>query len=181
MDKIKDYDVSFSGLSLGKHIFRFEISQEFFDLFDFDQDFQDPEVSVKLELEKRSTFLELKFDTEGSVIVDCDLTDEAYTQPIEGTMDMVVKFGHEFDDSDDEVWIIPEGEHEINVAQLIYEMILLSIPLKRVNPDSDSEKVQEALDLLDKYAPKESIEDNTSEDKSIDPRWDSLKELFKKK
>jgi uncharacterized metal-binding protein YceD (DUF177 family) len=114
------------------------------------------------------------------VEVICDITDELYRQPIEGDMDLVVKFGHEFDDSSDEVWIIPENEHEINVAQLIYEMILLSIPIKRVSPNVNSEQAQQARDLLEKYAPKAKEEDSKSKDKSIDPRWDSLKELFKK-
>ena len=181
MDKIRDYDVSFSGLKTGRHTFSFKISQEFFDLFDFNQDFQNPEVEINLELEKHTTFLDLNFHAEGEVNVDCDVTDENYRQPIEGDMELVVKFGHEFDDSDDQVWTIPEGEPDINVAQLIYELILLSIPKKRVNPNLDSEQAQQALDLLEKYAPKKKKIDKKSDDKSIDPRWDSLKELFKKK
>lgn len=180
MDKIREYNVSFSGLNHGKHTFEFEISQAFFDLFDFDQDFQNPDVLINLVLDKHSTFLELNLTAEGHVNVVCDITDETYAQPIQGEMDLMVKFGPEFDDSDDEILVIPEGENEINVAQLIYELILLSIPLKRVNPNLDSEQAQNAIDLLEKYAPKVD-EENQSEDKSNDPRWDSLKELFKKK
>ena len=176
MDKKKNYNVSFSGLKLGKHAFQFEISQEFFDLFEFNQDFRKPEVTVDLMLEKHSTFLDLVFHSEGTVEVDCDISNEAYMQPIENELKLVVKFGHEFDDSDDEVWVIPEGEHEINVAQLIYEMILLSIPNKRISPDVES---AEAYDLLDKYAPKAAEDKPENEDNSTDPRWDSLKNLYK--
>lgn len=181
MDKIKNYNVSFSGLALGEHTFEFEISQAFFDLFTFDQDFEDPQVVINLVLVKKQTFLELHLKASGTVLVNCDLTDEPYRQPIENKMEIVVKFGHEFDDSDDEVWIIPEGEHEINVAQLCYELVLLSIPNKRVNPNLESGQAQEALDLLDKYAPKPIEDQPVSEEESTDPRWDSLKELFKKK
>lgn len=182
MDKIKNYNVSFSGLNLGKHTFKFRITQAFFELFDFNQDFRNPAIDAVVELEKHSNFLDLKLNATGEVEVDCDVTDEPYQQPIDGELALVVKFGQTFDDSDDEVWTIPHGEHEINVAQLIYELVLLSIPNKRVNPNLDSEKAQEALDLLDKYAPKASAEENIDkENDSTDPRWDSLKDLFKKK
>lgn len=180
MDKIRVYDVSFSGLKQGKHTFEFNISQAFFDLFEFEQDFRNPDVSIILLLEKHSTFLELNLEAKGEVSVICDVSDEEYAQDIQGDMELVVKFGHEFDDSDDEVWIIPEGESSLNIAQLIYELILLNIPIKRVNPNLDSKQAQKALNLLEKYAPKAS-EENLSEDKSNDPRWDTLKELFKKK
>lgn len=181
MDKIRNYSVSFSGLKLGKHTFEYSITQEFFNLFEFEQDFKKPEIKVVLELEKHSTFLDLRFKSEGTVEVDCDVTSEPYLQEVENELELVVKFGHEFDDSDDEVWVIPEGEHEINVAQLIYEMILLSIPNKRINPNIDSDNAEEAYDLLDRYAPKEAEEDPESEKEDTDPRWDSLKNLYKKK
>src|SRR5690554_7463762 len=109
MDKIRVYDVSFSGLKQGKHTFEFNISQAFFDLFEFEQDFRNPDVSIILLLEKHSTFLELNLEAKGEVSVICDVSDEEYAQDIQGDMELVVKFGHEFDDSDDEVWIIPEG------------------------------------------------------------------------
>ena len=176
MDKIKNYNVSFSGLKPGKHTFRFDISQAFFDLFEFNQDFSEPQITVDLLLEKHSTFLELVFASKGTVVVDCDITNEPYVQPVENQLDLVVKFGQKFDDTDDEVWVIPEGEHEINVAQLIYEMILLSIPKKRVNPELEDE----ALELLDKYAPKAEEEVPEDENKESDPRWDSLKNLYNK-
>lgn len=181
MDKLKNYNVSFSGLKLGEHTFEFEISQEFFDLFSFEQDFQKPEIDVHLNLEKHSTFLDLNFKIEGSVEVVCDITSENYRQPIHGEMPLVVKFGHEFDDSDDEVWIIPFGEYEINVAQMMYELALLSIPKKKVNPNLDSEQAQQALELLEKYAPKTVEQPSHEENTSIDPRWDSLKNLLNKK
>ena len=176
MDKIKNYNVSFSGLGLGKHTFQFEISQAFFDLFEFNQDFDQPDIIVELVLEKHSTFLDLIFNSKGTVQVECDISNEPYTQPIENDLELVVKFGQVFDDTDDEVWVIPEGEHEINVAQLIYEIILLSIPKKRVNPDLEDE----ALDLLYKYAPKTEEEKPENENNDTDPRWDSLKNLYKK-
>ena len=49
-------------------------------------------------------------------------------------MNLVVKFGSEFNNEDDEILIIPHGEHKINLAQYIYELIILSVPAKRIHP-----------------------------------------------
>uniref|UniRef100_UPI0039A453EF YceD family protein n=1 Tax=Ornithobacterium rhinotracheale TaxID=28251 RepID=UPI0039A453EF len=181
MDKMKNYDVQFSGLKEGEHQFKFEIKQAFFDLFTFEQEFQKPDIEVKLDLIKKSTFLELQFTLSGEVELICDITNEPYTQPIDGEMKIVVKFGEAFDDSDDEVLILPHGEYKVNVAQLIFELTLLSIPIKHINPDANSEQMLQALDLLDQYAPEE-VEDEIFEEEvdeeEIDPRWNKLKDLL---
>ncbi|MGI9525633.1 MAG: YceD family protein [Weeksellaceae bacterium] len=180
MEKIRNYDVSFFGLRDGKHTFEFDISQAFFDLFTFEQEFEKPEIYVDLELVKKTTFLELHFKMRGDIELSCDISNRLYRQPIEGELDMVVKFGHQFDDSDDEVWEIPQGENRINVAQLIYELVLLNIPIKHYHPDLESEEAEEALHLLDEYAPKaiDEAEEQDESEEDIDPRWDSLKKLL---
>lgn len=56
MDKMKNYDVQFSGLKEGEHQFKFEIKQSFFDLFTFEQEFQKPNIQVDLNLIKNLHF-----------------------------------------------------------------------------------------------------------------------------
>lgn len=180
MDKIKNYDVQFSGLKEREHQFSFEIKQSFFDLFTFEQDFQNPNLKIELNLNKKSTFLELNLRAEGLVTLICDITNEPYQQSIKGTMDVLVKFGDEYDDSDDEVLVIPHGDYKINIAQLIFELVLLNIPLKHVRPDIDTEEMLEALELLEEYEPhaqEENLEEEVNE-KDNDPRWDKLKKLL---
>lgn len=175
MEKFRNYDVSFSGLDLGSHSFEFEIAQSFFDLFEFEQDFDHPELKINLLLYKRNNFLEIDIRLSGSVGLDCDITNEHYTQILEAHNEFIIKFGEEFDDSDDEVWIIPFGEHSFNVAQLIYEMCLLAVPFKRIHPDVVNGKSRsEMIDLLEKYSPNEAEDSNNEE---TDPRWEALKKL----
>src|SRR4051794_9040809 len=128
MEKLKYYNVSFAGLSLGQHEFDFQITQSFFDLFEFDQDFQNPKLRVALALEKKSNFLELTFQLSGTLDVECDLTNEPYEEKIQESSFIIVKYGDGFDDTDDEVWVIPHGEFMINIAQIIYEMTILALP-----------------------------------------------------
>jgi uncharacterized metal-binding protein YceD (DUF177 family) len=42
-------------------------------------------------------------------------------------------FGDQFNNDNEELLILPFGEFEI-IAQYIYEMIVLSVPLRRVHP-----------------------------------------------
>lgn len=178
MGKFRKYDVSFSGLKLGSHEFEFNITQSFFDLFEFNQDFAHPDLKVCLNLDKKNNFLELNFILSGTVELICDVSNESYHQELKGSQEVIVKFGDDYDFSDDEVWMVPHGEHAINVAQLIYEMCLLAVPVKRIHPDVISgESHSEMIELLEKYSPHE-IEENSDEDE-IDPRWEALKKLKK--
>ncbi len=174
MEKHKEYSIPFSGLKQGKHQFDFKVDNTFFDSFGY-REFNNADINLSLELNRMSTMLELEFNARGTVNVDCDLTREPFDQPIEGNMELVVKFGETYNDEDDEILIIPHGEHQINVAQLVYEMLVLAVPQKRVHPGvNDGTLKSEALKRLDELQPKESKKD---EDKT-DPRWDALKDLL---
>ena len=182
MEKFSYYNVSFAGLNLGQHEYEFPITQPFFDLFEFEQDFRNPDLNLQLILDKKNNFLELFFDLSGSVEVDCDLTNEPYRDELKGNSEIIVKFGEEFDDSDDEIWVIPRGEFQINIAQMVYEMTLLALPTKRIHPDVQSGKSHsEMLDLLNRYTlQNDEISDSESNDQETDPRWEALKKLKNK-
>ena len=116
----------------------------------------------------------------GSVNLDCDVSLEPYDQPVEGEFSMVVKFGPEYNDDNDEILILPHEEYQINVSQFIYELIILSLPSKRVHPKvldgtMESEALKKLKDLeVDNENPAESKDE-------IDPRWDKLKGLITEK
>ncbi|MGD1319420.1 YceD family protein [Chryseobacterium sp. CBo1] len=173
MDKLRNYDVSFSGLKTGKHEFRFEIDKEFFQLFDTEQEFTDPKIAVDVLLDKHTTFLEFEIKVDGTVELVCDITNENFTHPIENQIGILVKFGEEYDDSEEDVITIPTNDHAFNVAQLIYENVALSIPMKKISPNVSDED----LAILEKFSPKETEEE---EEHESDPRWDALKNLKNK-
>ena len=170
----KEYSIPFSGLKQGKHEFKYQIENTFFESFGYEE-FNETSINVAVLLNRTSTMLELDFKADGTVNVQCDLTGESFNQPIASEMELVVKFGDTYNDDDDEILIIPHTEHQINVAQYIYEMLVLAVPQKRVHPGiADGSLKSEALDRLEALRPKEkeeNIEDN-------DPRWDALKKLI---
>jgi len=174
MKQLKTFTIPFVGLKLGKHLFEFKIDKAFFDFFEY-QDFNDSSVNVDLELNKKTTLLELNFKISGQVNVNCDLTNEPYNQEITNDFDLVVKFGEAFNDEEIDLLVLPHGAYEINVQQYIYELIVLSAPIKRVHPGVKSGSLDsEILKKLEELSPKETKEDNDE----TDPRWNTLKKLL---
>lgn len=172
MDKLRNYEVSFSGLKNGKHEFKFEIDKTFFQLFETEQEFTNPRIAVNVLLDKHTTFLEFEIKIHGLVELVCDITNEDFDYSIENEIKILVNFGEEYDDSNEDVITIPSGEHAFNVAHLIYENVMLSIPMKKISPNVSDED----LKVLDQFSPKE-IEEAEEEEHESDPRWEALKKL----
>lgn len=123
-------------------------------------------------LDKHTTFLEFEIKIKGLVELVCDITNENFDYPIENEIKILVNFGEEYDDSNEDVITIPTGEHAFNVAHLIYENVMLSIPMKKISPNVSDED----LKILDQFSPKD-IEVAEEEEHESDPRWDALKKL----
>jgi len=176
MKPLKDFTIQFVGLKLGEHCFEYKIDKKFFEHFEYDE-FNDANVNTTVVLNKKSTFLELHFKTFGTINVNCDVTNEPYDQVIDSDFDLVVKFGDEFNNENEEILIITHGEYEINIAQYIYELIVLSMPSKRIHPGvSDGTLNSDILDKLEELSPKGI--DKKEENEEIDPRWNTLKKLL---
>jgi uncharacterized metal-binding protein YceD (DUF177 family) len=177
MKVTNEYLIPFIGLKLGKHQFDYQIDKKFFDAFDY-HEFEACNIKVDIVLDKKSTMLELSFKHKGTVYVPCDLTNEMFDLPIKSKIKLVVQFGDEFNDDNEELLILPHGEHQLDVSQYIYEMIVLSIPLKRIHPGvKDGSLKTEVLDKLNDLTIKEQKKEN-KEAENIDPRWDKLKQLL---
>ena len=176
MKPLKEYNIQFIGLKLGEHHFEYDIDKKFFEEFGYEE-FNDANLKINLVLNKKTTLLELHFAVSGTVNVNCDLTNEPYNQEISNDFDLVVKFGNEYNNESEDILIIPHGEYEINVAQYIYELIVLSVPTKLVHPGVlDGTLDSEILKKLKELSPKDL--DTKKDNEDIDPRWNTLKKLL---
>ncbi|SNB14896.1 conserved hypothetical protein [Flavobacterium psychrophilum] len=184
MKVTNEFLIPFIGLKLGKHQFEYQISKAFFSHFEFDE-FESANIKVSILLEKKNTMLELNFNHSGTINVPCDLTSEEFDLPINGNLKLIVRFGEIFNDENEDLLILPIGEHQVDVSQYIYEMVVLSIPLKKIHPGiQDGTLETEALSKLKEISVTEQAQDeNVQEETEIkaentDPRWDKLKTLL---
>lgn len=176
MVDLKQFKIPFVGLKQGKHTFDYEIDNTFFEAFDFNE-FNSSTLKVVLDFKKKTTLFELNFTVTGSVNINCDSSLEPYNQDVEGFLPLVVKFGPEYNDDNDDILIIPYEYYEIDISQFIYELAILSIPIKKIHPKVlDGTMNSEALNKL------KELEINThsslKKENDTDPRWDTLKSLI---
>lgn len=174
MERKSEFMLPFVGLKEGVHHFKYDIENTFFKAYDFN-DFFDAKIKVDLTFDKKATLMNLNFKAVGSVEVACDVSNEHFDFPIDTNYDWIIKFGDDYNNDNDEILIIPHGTYQIDVAQPIYEMIVLAIPLKIIHPGiEDGTLESEILNKLQELKPKER---STSEQES-DPRWNKLKDLL---
>ena len=172
MKSLSPYLIKFSGLKEGIHLFNYELGNKFFKNFDY-YDFLDAKLFAKLELEKQSTLLNLKFSFNGEIEVQCDVSMESFNLDLETEHAVVVKFKDDIISTDDKVIFMPAGSHSIDVSHLIYESIILAVPQKKVHPGVENGSLKsEIVEKLEALKPKKNFKEKT------DPRWDKLKDLL---
>lgn len=163
---MKEFIVPFFGLKQGKHEFDFDINRAFFENFD-NALIEDGDLQVHLELEKTSNMLLLNFTAGGVVYTECDRCGDALALPVNGKERLIVKFGSEsYDDITDEILTLGYDEHEIDLTQPIYEVLVGLLPTRRLH-ESETECNQEVIEKLEQA--------KQQQEAKTDPRWAALK------
>ena len=170
MEKENEFLIPVSGLALGVHEYRFDINDDFFADMDYSE-VKQGQVTVSLKVERAETMMTLIFHIEGKVLVLCDRCGDEFNLPIQSEQVFCIKLGAEEVEESDDVVVVPAEEHAYDIRSLIYEYIILSIPMHRVHPEGECNP--EALALLS-HDPEPS---NDEEEGLVDPRWAALKDL----
>jgi uncharacterized metal-binding protein YceD (DUF177 family) len=160
---LPEFVISFVGLPVGIHDYSYVLTDEFTQHFP-EQEFEKLRGQAELKLEKKhNSSMELWLSIDAIVEVRCDRTDRPFDMPLKSSRHLVVQFGDEFNDDDDELLIIPNGEYELKTAHLFYELIVQSLPLKRLYPGLEEDDTE--------------IYTTIESEKKPDPRWAGLKNI----
>ena len=171
MEVLDHFSIPFLGLKVGLHQLKFEVDNSFFAEYQ-NSLVQKGEITIHLELDKRSHMAVLEFSLVGSVVTDCDRCTEDINLPIDGNYTLHAKYSEEDMEPTDEIIYIHPRLDKLNVAQFIYEYIHLSIPMiKTCESDPNASCNEEILSLFVKEA-----EDDRDEAKA-NPMWDALNDL----
>jgi uncharacterized metal-binding protein YceD (DUF177 family) len=166
------YTIPLSGLKEGHHTIDFEIDKKFFEQFE-ESEVKEGSLIANVEVDKRSTHLDMIIRISGGVRISCDRCLEPFLQPIQSENRLLVKFGKSIDDIDPDIISVPADEHELDLQQYIYEFIMLALPIKRVHPTD-----KKGNSTCDPVMLKKLEELIIEEEKINDPRWDELKKLM---
>lgn len=134
MEVAKGYSIAYKGLKNGPHDFDFNVDGKLFESFG-STEIKDGDCDVRVHMERAETQLVLDVAISGGVVVECDRCLEDCRIPIEFEGQLLVKFSDEVHEYDGEIlWMLP-AEDEVDLAQYIYESIVLSLPYQRVHPE----------------------------------------------
>ncbi len=165
MGKFSQYKVQLASLSDGLHQQDFEVTTELFKNME-NRDVISADVKVHLDIVKKNDTYDCTFHCKGMLQIPCDRCLDALDHEVDTTYHVVVKYGDRYDDGADDLLIIPDSDLYLNVAYILYDTILLTIPLRHVHPlgkcnramaaalhrhrsSVDDEETEEALDEID--------------------------------
>ncbi len=120
----------------------------------------------------------LEFTIHGTVELNCDRCNEPLNYELHSNEKIIFKFGEEGFENSDEVIVLARSEHELNVAEYIYEFINLGVPIIHIHPDLENGESgcnKEVLEVLKRLSV--DTEEKENPEVVIDPRWEALKKL----
>jgi len=173
------FEIAFVGLKPGEHVFNYEVDDKFFAEKGGHPDFTNCEARIKLTLDKKSSFMLLKFEIGGKADSTCDRCGNPLQIDIWDEFNMLVKMvenPEEMNDQeeDPDVQYISRTESHIDVGTWIYEFVLLSLPLQKVCGDDEHGRSKCNPEVIEKLKEMEVKASETSND-----LWKGL-EQFKK-
>jgi uncharacterized metal-binding protein YceD (DUF177 family) len=179
MNRRREFEIAFVGLKPGVHEYQYSITDKFFEEFQ-QQDFHNCNANVKLLLDKKSSFMQLKFEIGGKLDVNCDRCNSNLPLDLWDEFNLTVKMSEDpekmnEEEDDPDMYYIANGESHLDVANWIYEFINLSIPMQKA---CDFEKMDgpycnvSVREMLRKMEPEEEKKDDQN------PIWKGL-EKFK--
>lgn len=147
---LKEYRIPFIGLKPGLHQYSFTLNDAFFEAFKYSE-IEHASIEAALELDKRPNMLVLHFVLDGEIEVLCDRCGDPIRQPLKGKHDLIVKFGEESGDTDDDLIILGPAESDVDVSQFLYEYAHLDLPARHVHATPEDCN-QTVLNELQKYS-----------------------------
>jgi hypothetical protein len=171
--KFSQYKVQLASLGEGRHEQDFECGTEFFRNME-NPDVISSDVHVHLDLVKKNDAYDCTFHCKGMLQIPCDRCLDPLDHEVDTTYHITVKYGEDYKDDSDDLLIIPESDAYLNVAYMLYDTIVLTIPLRHVHPlgkcnramaaalhkhhTAGGDELDEALDEVDSEIENESEE-----------------------
>ncbi len=172
----REFEIAFVGLKPGIHNYEYRVDDKFFSNYG-SQDFDNCNALIKLELDKKSGFMFLKFDIDGSVNISCDRCGNPLPLRLWEEFKMMVKLVDNPEvmneqEEDPDVYYIGRSESHLHLADWIYEFVNLSIPLQKMCAPEEIGGPQCNKEVLAKLAKIEVDKTN-----AVNPLWKGLEKF----
>ncbi|HMO63385.1 MAG TPA: YceD family protein [Ferruginibacter sp.] len=179
MAKRKAYEIAFVGLKPGIHEFTYEIDDKFFAGLET-REFSNCFAKVKLSLDKKSSFMMLRFEVGGKADVLCDRCSNSITIDLWDEFNMLVKMVENPEqmneqEEDPDVFYISKTESHLHLNNWLFEFVSLSVPAQKTcSPEAFGGPGcnKEVLDMLKKM-------ETTDSEATANDIWKGLEQFRK--
>ena len=136
-----NFIIPLNGLASGESRFSWHADKEFFEAFE-NAEILDADLDASVIVEKSGRYLGVDCEIDGTVTVACDRCLEDLEMPVTADVLLSVKYGDEESSEDHqegerEIVFVPEGEAELDLSQIIYDYVCLSLPMQRHHDEGD--------------------------------------------
>ena len=171
MCSLEQFKVNLKNIMDEESTLDFDLEDGYFDALD-DSELEHGLLHVSVSIRKATGFFEFLFHTEGTVTVTCDRCLDDMSQCIETDNRLIVKLGAVCSEEDD-IITVSEDEGILDLSWIIYEFIVLAIPIKHVHaPGKCNLAMSQVLEELSADRSSDEVSDQP-----MDPRWSKLLKL----
>ena len=167
--------IPLNGLAAGETRFSWQAGKEFFDSFE-NSEILDAHLDADVRVEKSGRYIGVDCDVRGEVTVECDRCLDELDMPVDVEIMLSVKYGNEESSEEPqqgerEVIFIPETDAEMDMSQIIYDYVCLSLPMQRMHEPGECNP-----EVMKCYGAPEESEISAEE---VETPFSALKDLFK--
>lgn len=180
--KVSSYELPLRGLSLGSQEFEYHLDDAFFAATEA-TDVLSANVDVRLTVTNHGGgILDLTFTFAGEIGITCDRCLEEMPLAIDTEYAVKVSPGDAYDDSGDDVIVVPATWPALDVTALVRDTVLLCIPVMHHHEEGGCNA--EMTRLLEAHSGAVADDEATNaagdedgENGAVDPRWSALRKL----
>ena len=157
-------EIPLNGLTCGQTRFCWQVGKEFFESFGNSEIF-DAALEVEALVSKQGRNVMVSGNASGSVTVECDRCLEDLQIPVCADFELEIRFGDGEDEQQEdgrEILYVPGIDTEMDLGQIVYDYVCLSLPIQRVHPEGECnpDAVRFLGMEIEEDAPEEAPEQN---------------------
>jgi uncharacterized protein len=157
-------------------VFNYELDDKFFARYGQNL-VEGGRFNAEIVLDKHETFIEAEFKINGQAALVCDRSLDPFDFAVTVNKKVVFKYGEEETELSDEILIITRETTSVDLGQLMYEFIVLEIPMRKLHPRFQEEDEQEENEDGKVIYSSSTDSNGSGDDEEMDPRWEQLKKL----
>lgn len=176
MKDLRTFEIDIIALKLGSHSFTFKLDNEFFAYVKehLNGFIEKADCNAEVILEKNEQLIRATFIIDGTVELICDRSLDEFDYEVDVEESILYKYSEEERELTEEIVLITRRTPSINVGELLYEFVMLDIPMKKLHPRFWDEENDYADDYSDEYSESEDSDNfDDYSDEELDKKSDT--------